>query len=126
MVQVLCGLGLVVDGPHRGELGWGEVAVCGVGSVHVVVDPPVLDDHSGFEQRIELPAVEQFVAQLAVERLDPCVLPRRPGVDEHRVDTVEAAPVGDRVSNELGPVVEPDKPALRVEGWGRVMRVLLG
>ena len=30
-------------------LGWGEFAVGGVGSVGVVVDPPVFDDHPGFQ-----------------------------------------------------------------------------
>ena len=30
-----------------------------------------------------------------------------PGVDEHGVDVVEAAPVGDGVGDELGSVVEP-------------------
>ena len=38
-----------------------------VGSVGVVVVPPVLDDHAGFEQAVEAPRVEQFVAQAAVE-----------------------------------------------------------
>jgi hypothetical protein len=33
----------------------------GVGSVGVVVAAPVFDDHAGFEQRVELPRVEQFV-----------------------------------------------------------------
>ena len=75
MVQVLCGLGLLVDGPGPGELGWGEVAVGGVGSVVVVVDAPVADDHLGFEEAVELPQVEQFVAEAAVERFDPGVLP---------------------------------------------------
>lgn len=56
MVQVLCGLGLVGRGPLGGELGWGEVAVGGVGPLPVVVDAPVLDDHSGFAEAVELPA----------------------------------------------------------------------
>jgi hypothetical protein len=62
VVQALCGLGLVGRGPGLGELGWGEVAVGGVGSVHVVVDASVLDDHACFEEAVELPAVEQLVA----------------------------------------------------------------
>ena len=74
MVQVLCGFWLV-DGPGPGELGWGEVAVGGVGPVLVVVDAPVLDDHAGFEEAVELSAVEQLVAEAAVEGLDPGVLP---------------------------------------------------
>ena len=55
MVQGLCGLGLVSGGPGLGELGWCEVAVSGVRSAHVVVDAVVLDEHLGFEHRIELP-----------------------------------------------------------------------
>ncbi len=77
MVQLLCGLGLVVGGPGSGELGWGEVAVGGVGSVDVVVDAPVPDDRAGLEQAVELPEVQQLVAELAVEALDPGVLPWR-------------------------------------------------
>ena len=75
MVQLLCGLGLV-DGPLGGELGGAEVAVGGVGSVDVVVDPPVLDQHAGLEEVVEVAAVEELVAEAAVEALDPGVLPR--------------------------------------------------
>ena len=52
MVQALCGFWLL-DGPGPGELGWGEVAVGGVGPVLVVVGAPVLDDHSSFEEAAE-------------------------------------------------------------------------
>jgi len=61
VVQLLCGFWLVVDGPGVGELGWGEVAVGRVGTMVVVVDTPVLDDHACFEEAVELPAVEQLV-----------------------------------------------------------------
>ncbi len=71
MVQSLCGLGLVDGGPVGGELGWAEFAVGGVGSVDVVVDPPVLDDHPGLEEAVELPQVEQLVTEATVEALDP-------------------------------------------------------
>ena len=33
-----------------------------VGSVDVVVDAPVLDQDLGFDEAIELPAVQEFVA----------------------------------------------------------------
>ncbi len=62
MVQLLCDLGLMVGVSLGGELGWREVAVGGVGSVDVVVDAVVFDDHSGFEQAVEAPQVEQFVS----------------------------------------------------------------
>ncbi len=47
MVQALCDFWFVDGGPRRGELGWCLVAVSGVWSVGVVVDPPVFDDHVG-------------------------------------------------------------------------------
>lgn len=66
MVQSLCGLGLVDGGPVGGELGWAELPVGGVGSVDVEVGPPVPDDHPCFEEAVELPQVEQLVAEAAV------------------------------------------------------------
>jgi len=77
--------------------------------VDVVVDAVVSDDDSGFEERIELPDVEQIVSEAPVERFDPGVLPRRTRIDEHRVDTAVVAPVSDGVAHELGPVVKPQK-----------------
>lgn len=62
-----------------GRTCWGEFAVGGLGSVGVVVEAPVLDDHAGFEKRVESPRVDQLVTQPAAERLDPGVLPRRAG-----------------------------------------------
>jgi hypothetical protein len=56
-----------------------------VGPLHVVVDPPVLYEHLGFEQGIEAIAVEQLVTQATVEALDPGVLPRAARIDEHGV-----------------------------------------
>ena len=73
----------------------------GMRSVGVVVDAPVFDDDFGFEQRIEDPQVQEFVAEAAVERLDPGVLPRRSWVDEHGVDAVGLAPFGDDDGDEL-------------------------
>ena len=70
MVQALCECWLVSGGPGLGELAGRELAVGAVGSVHVVVDSPVLDEHLGFEQAVEAPAVEQLVSQPAVERLE--------------------------------------------------------
>lgn len=71
MVESLCECWLVSGVPGLGELGWGEVAVGAVGSVVVVVDAPVLDEDLGFEEAVEGPAVEELVAEAAVERLDP-------------------------------------------------------
>ncbi len=50
MVQALCECWLVSGGPGLGELAGRELAVGAVGSVQVVVDSPVLDEHLGFEQ----------------------------------------------------------------------------
>ena len=55
-------MGLVSGGPVVGELDGGEPPVSGVWSVHVVVDAVVLDEDLCFEERVELPAVEEFVA----------------------------------------------------------------
>ena len=52
VVQLLWECWLVSGGPGLGELAGGEVAVGAVGSVVVVVDPPVLDEHLGFEAGI--------------------------------------------------------------------------
>jgi hypothetical protein len=62
VVQRLCEHWLVLVGPGSGVLAGGEVAVGAVGSVDVVVDPPVFDDHFGFEETVETPAVEELVA----------------------------------------------------------------
>ena len=53
MVQALWECWLVSGGPGLGELGGGEVAVGAVGSVLVVVDAPVLDEHLGLEEVVE-------------------------------------------------------------------------
>ena len=64
---------MVVGPPFPSELGRGEQPVGVVWPVGVVVDAPVLDEDPGFEEAVEVPAVEQFVAELAVDRLDPGV-----------------------------------------------------
>ena len=51
-------------------------------------------------------AVEVPVAEATVERFDPTVLPGAAWIDEHGVGPVEAAPVGQRVGDELRPVIE--------------------
>jgi hypothetical protein len=92
--------------PGLDELDRGEPAVRAVRPVDVVVDPPVLEDHLGFEQGVEALAVEELVTEAPVERLDPGVLPRAARIDEHGVGAVEATPVGHRICDELGPMIE--------------------
>lgn len=70
---------VVGGGPLIGAFGRGEQPERGVWPVGVVVDTPVLDEDLGFEQAVEVPAVEEFVAEPAVGRLDPGVLPGRAG-----------------------------------------------
>ena len=65
--------------PGFDELDRGEPAVCAVGPVHVVVDPPVVEKYPGFEDGLEELAVQELVTQAAVERFDPGVLPRLTG-----------------------------------------------
>jgi len=77
-----------------------------VSSVDVVVDAPVLEEHLSLEQTVEELTVQELVAQSAVERLDPGVLPWRSRVDEDGVDAGEPAPVDHGIGNELGSVVE--------------------
>ena len=77
----------------------------------------------GLEQRIELPAVEQLVSELAVERLDPGVLPWRAGIYEDRVDAVEPAPVSNRSGDELAAVVESVKRRRSVDRGRTVQHV---
>lgn len=74
--------------------------------MRVVVDAPVLGDHACITKVVEVPAVEEFVTEPAVVRLDPWVLPRAAWVDDHAGGAGEAAPVRGRVRDELGSVVE--------------------
>ncbi len=58
VVQALCAFWFVDGGPRRGEFGWCLVAVSGVWSVGLVVDPPVFADHAGLEEAVEPPEVQ--------------------------------------------------------------------
>ena len=93
-------------GPGQGKFSGSEIAVGEVGTVLVVVDAPVADEDVSFEEAVELPRVEQLVAEPAVERLDPGVLPRRSRVDGHARGAVAPAPLGEDDRDEVGAVVE--------------------
>jgi hypothetical protein len=71
----------------------------------VVVDPEVLGQHLGLEERLEDLPVEELVSELAVERLDEGVLPGTAGFDVARARVREPAPVSERISLQLGAVV---------------------
>ena len=53
--------------PSLDELDRGEPVMSAVRSAHVVVDSPVLDEDLCLEQGLELLAVQELVAQPAVE-----------------------------------------------------------
>ena len=57
--------------PGLDELDRGQPVMRAVGPVHVVVDPPVLEEDLCFEQGFELLAVQELVSETPVERLDP-------------------------------------------------------
>ncbi len=111
--------------PLGSELGWGEVAVGGVRPIRVVVLTPVLDEDLGFEQRIEVPKVQQLVTHPTVERLNPSVLPRRPGVDEHRVDVVELGLLVRFVSPEANEGHNHRSEHRNVQSSVRLLRTIL-
>src|ERR1017187_149167 len=62
LIHPLCECELLFVQPGLDELDWGEPAMCAVGPVHVVVDPPVLEEDLGLEQGVEALAVEVLVA----------------------------------------------------------------
>ena len=61
--------------------------------------PPSLDQHLRLGAAAEPFAVEQFVAQLAIEALDGAVLPRTTRRDERGADRGIAQPPSPRRSN---------------------------
>ena len=68
-------VGVPVGGARPRRTRPGEPAVRAVRRIDVVVSPPVLGEDLGFEQRVELLAVQVLVPHAAVERFDPGVLP---------------------------------------------------
>jgi hypothetical protein len=66
---------LVPDLPGLGELGWRLSTKRAVGSFKIVFVTPVPEEHLRFEERVELLAVQELVAEPCVERFDPAVLP---------------------------------------------------
>src|SRR5262249_43823602 len=74
----------------------------------LVVNPPVpLQQHRGLLQAAEQLAVEQFVAQPAVERLAVGVLPRAPRLYVQRLGLFTGQPTLHGISDELRAVVAP-------------------
>lgn len=71
----------------------------------VVVLPPLLDDNLGFLQTVEDLAVEQLIAQFAVEAFAIAVLPRASRFDVGRLGTDGCYPFSNSKGNELRAVV---------------------
>ena len=93
MIHSLCERELLLAEPGLDELDRGEPAVRAVRPVDVVVDAPVLEKHLGLKQGVEALAVEELVAEPAVERFDPGVLPWAARIDEDCPGSAEPAPV---------------------------------
>jgi hypothetical protein len=67
--------------------------------------PPPLDDHARLEQCVEQFALQQFIAQLAIEALVVPILPGAAGLDEQRLDADVAEPMAHGSSRELAAIV---------------------
>src|SRR6516164_9783074 len=78
-------------------------------SVVVVLAPPVFHEQLCFEQAVEAFDLEQLPSQVAVEGFDERVLPGCSGFDVAGLGVVEAAPVAERLRDELGAVVAADQ-----------------
>ena len=79
-----------------------------MGAHAVVVPPPGLDQDLGLGQAEEDLAVEQFVAQLAVEALAVAVLPRTAGLDVGGLGADRGDPFAQGDGDELRAVVGSD------------------
>ncbi len=109
MGQGLCECWLVPGGPGLSELTGSEIAMGAVGSVLVVVDPPVLDEHLGLEQAVELPAVEELVARSRpLNDSIQAFCHGEPGSMNTVPTSLNRHPVGDGGGDELGPVEVPN------------------
>ena len=89
--------------------------MCAVRPALVVELPPALDQHLGLGPAAEPFAVEQLLAQFAVEALHEAVLPRTARGDEGRADRGVAQPAHDLRRSELGAVVRAHERRLAVQ-----------
>lgn len=91
--------------PGLGELDRREPTKCAVGSLVIVLVPPVLEEDLRLEETVELLTVQELVTKSTVKRFDPAILPGRAGIDEERSCLIEATPVVERVRHELWSVI---------------------
>jgi len=82
----------------------------------VVVVPPVFDEHSGFGEQSEFGDAQQFISDLAVERLDPRVLPGSFWFDVDRAKASQVAPDPQDPGDHLRSVVHPDEARCTAPG----------
>jgi hypothetical protein len=99
---------LSIGGAKPRRLDRGDPAVCAVRLVQVVVDSPVLGHDLGPEQRVE--AAGRLRARHAAGRCSSRSMRSATASRDHEdsAGAVEPAPVGDRVGDEVGAVVEAD------------------
>lgn len=74
----------------------------------VVVLTPLLDHDRGLCQRVEYLAVQQFIAQLAIEGLNVAVLPGATGLDVGGLGSDRGNPFPQVHRNELRTIVGPN------------------
>lgn len=75
----------------------------------VVVQPPALGQLSHLEDVREAMQVEQFVADLAVERFDVRVLRWLAGLDEMQVNAALCSPTQHRMARKFGTVIKANR-----------------
>ena len=92
--------------PHRRFWRGRAIAQRTVRPHRVVLPSPSLDQDLGLRQRVEDLAVEQFVAQLPVERFHIPVLPGTPRLDKQRLYRQRREPPPDEDRRELRPVIQ--------------------
>ena len=74
----------------------------------VVVVPKLASQHFRLQHAAEAFAVEELVAEAAVEALAISILPRAAGFDEERFEAALRHPVHHRLGDELGAIVAAD------------------
>ncbi len=98
------------------KIAWRQSVERGVWSGEVIVDPPGLDDLSGFGQPVEQVLIETLVAQPAIEAFDEGVLGGFARRDVMPFDAPVMGPFEDGVAGHLGSVVGDDRLRLAPDG----------
>ena len=91
----------------HGVPGGRNTAECAVGTLMVVAMAPVLEHVAHLVHAVEDVAVEHLGSYRAVEAFDQRVLCRLTRLDEAQLDQVLLCPLRERMTDQLGAVVEP-------------------